>query len=689
MASSNSNIILIGDGVQYKYELPPMPGDEKLIEGYDLKRKDQIWRRPEIIRNVDKMPEKKKIEYVSGLRDKWANGHWMFIDGEPVWITGMHWDFMVLNKFDFGYPVYLEQQRFDFYFRDLVRKDTDCYGKAILKCRRGGVSSEEISEGIYTLLEDENSHVGLQSNENKKCLQTLMYPLIQTYLSRPKYMREEFYSPNSKKPRNGLELISNRIDVYSDDEEDFLGGTVRPYPTTTAAMDGTKKRLIIMDEAFKWITASIEETLDINKKCVVEYGIKGKVDILSTMGDSDDYLNAVKEGCKIIRDSNPDVRDKNGRTTSGLYEWFISAIHSADIPEEHRDPAYTKFGKINKDKAEAYVNAEVNKYAKDSKQRVFAMRRLPLKKAHGLMAASASNYFSKIKIDLRLQELSALPRDEKPYIYGRLEYDEEGKYVKRGGVYFEPDEEGHWLVSVQPYFSADKKVDTRNRYKRSYNGVYFLPRNVEGCIGYDPTRYKKEDTSSRSLSKAAIVVAQKYDYFSSGNANRYCALYVHRSDDPEDDHRECVKASKFWGFPVMHERVIESVKKVFEQENCLPLLLKNQKDDLYGMWIDSAGKVVKNAIDWMVTKFSNPKTDDEVDQLMAIPFEEILIDMDNFDIANTTKFDVFMAMVELEHGLKQIEYTNVSDVSNTEMNNMANELYPQRNKTKIYATTPR
>jgi hypothetical protein len=405
--AKNSNIILIGDGVSYEYELPPMPRDEKEIEGYNLKRSEQVWRRPKVIFNTNQLKEKEKIEYEEKMRIKWAEGHWMFIDGEPVWITGMHWDFLVMNKFDFGYPNYLDNQRFDFYFRDLVRKDTRSYGKAILKCRRCGMTAQEMSEAIYTLIEDDNCNIGLQSNESQKCKQTLMHPLIDTYLARPKWMREEYYSPNSKRPRNSLELISNRIDLLDDDNEEDrpLGGKVNPYPTVAAAMDGTKKRFIIMDEGFKWKEASIEDTLGVNKKCVVEYGIKGKVDVLSTMGDSDDVVNAVKEGCKLIRDSNPDVRDPNGRTTSGLYEWFVSAIHSADIPEEHRDPAYTKFGKINKDSAEAYVNAEVNKHPKDSKKRVFEMRRMPLKKSHGMMTASNANYFGKIRIDLRLQEL--------------------------------------------------------------------------------------------------------------------------------------------------------------------------------------------------------------------------------------------------------------------------------------------
>lgn len=670
---NKDNIILIGDGDLYEYELPKMPSDEKLIDGYNLKRQDQIWRRP-AIKDVRRMTERERIEYISGVRDKWRNGHWMFIDGEAVWITGMHWDFLVINKFDFGYADYLEQQRFDFYFRDLVRKDTNCYGKAILKCRRCGMTAEEIEEAIYTLLEDENCNIGLQSNEYKKCLTTLMHPLVDTYLSRPKWMREEFYSPNGKKPRNSLELISNKVDVLNEPNPDDvpLGGKALPYPTTPAAQDGTKKRLIIQDESFKWTTADPEETLDINKKCVVEYGIKGKVDVLSTMGDSDDYLNAVKKGCKIILDSNPKVRDGNGRTTSGLYEWFVGAIHSADIPQEHRDPAYTRFGKINRDKAEAYIWSEVNKYDKNSKQYVFALRRLPIEKKHGLMAATDKVYFPIIRMEDRINELKAMPRDKKPYVRGNLEED------KRGNIYFVEDIEGVWLVAVHPYFSADKGIDTRNRY-RFEGEVYFPAINPEGCIGYDPIRYKTDNTTSDSLSQACAIVYKKFDYFNSEVDNAYCAFMLYRPDNPRDAHREVIKACKYWGYPCMAERQVETTEEEFDSANMLPFLLKNPKDKKWGIWTDSQGKVVENGLQNLITHFAVPVNEGDKDMVANYPFEEGLIDYKNFDMQVTTKSHATMATIMLHEGLKQIVYTNATDTTLNNMIKKMMELNPVRN----------
>lgn len=664
-------IITLMDGL-YSYTLPDPPRDERLILNYDLPKNEQIWRREEF-KDVKRMSVADKVRYIDRMDDYFWNGRWMFINGELVWITGPHWDFLQVNKWDFGWAKYLKQQRFDFYYHDLVKKDPNSYGEAVLKCRRCGFTTEELELAIYCLLEDENNHVAFQSSEHTKCIRTLLYPMIQAYLSRPSWMRARFYAPNGKKPRNSLELISNRIDVLNEAPDDYLGGTALAYPTVASAIDGYKKALIIMDELFKWLGVSGLETLDINKKCVVEYGIKGKVNALSTMGDNDDVVEAVKDGCQIVYGSNPRVRDQNGRTTTGLYEWFVSAIHSADIPEEYRDPAYTKFGDVNKDKAEAYVRGEVNKHPVNSKQRVFEMRRLPLEKKHGLMSAAGKTYFPELRMQDRLDKLNELPRDRKPYIIGNLtEPDIKGK------VYFEPDESGIWKIAVQPYFSAEKNIDTRNRFRMS--GELFLkPVNPEYVIGYDPIRFKKKNTSSNHLSQACLVVWKKFNYFGAEDefgepiVNEYCALMLHRPEDPKDAHFEAVKACRFYGAPINVERNVADTDDVFIDNGMEDFLLKD-KHGIYGIYTND--KNAANGALRLAGHFASPKTPEDKDQVEKYPFEEGLIDFINFDLANREKFHTTMATIMCHYGADQVIETIQSDNSVRRMLKAAQQIVP-------------
>ena len=649
---AKGNIISLMDGL-YTYQLPPEPRDEKLILNFDKRKEDQVWRRPEI-KDVKRMSARERVEYIEMWDDRWLNGMWVFINGEPVYLTGMNVDFLVFNKWEFGYAQYLKQQRFDFYFRDMVRKDTNCYGAAILKCRRCGFTTEELEEAIYTFMENENASVSLQSNELKKCTRTLLLPIIDAYVSRPKWMRARFYAPNGKKPRGALELTSNKFDDNAEVQDFFLGGTILPYPTVAAAVDGTKKRLVIMDEAYKWKDASPIETLDINKKCVVEYGIKGKVHVLSTMGDSDDVVQAVKEGCKIIYDSNPNVRDANGRTTSGLYEWFVSAIHSADVPEEYRDSAYTKYGDINKDKAEAYIRGEVNKHPANSKQRVFEMRRLPLEKKHGLMAATDKTYFPIIRMQDRLDYLNTLPSDKKPYNRGILTPPD-----SKGRVYFELSETGNWLISVHPYFSAERNIDTKNRF-RIIGKKYHPPVNPEGCIGYDTIKFKTKNTTSNNLSQACLVVKKKFDYFGSGIFNEYCGIMLDRPENPKDAHLEAVKACLYWGYPINIERNAGDAEDVFEDNNAETFLLKD-KNGIYGVYTNQ--KTTESGVQRLATEFAAPKEDEDKDQVDCYPFEVGLIDFMNFDMGDTESSHVTMATIMCNMGSDQIVQTNATDNS--------------------------
>lgn len=651
----------------YKYELPEMPTDEKEIYGYDRYSKDQVWRIPQRLNINRTTAEIKKIEYINEERRRWREGFWFFNKGIPTYITGMHYDHLVNMYFEFGHALYFDSQRLDFYFRDLVRKDPNCYGALWLKPRRYGMTAEEITQGIYTSMEDFNRRVGQMSNESRKAVDTLFRPTVDSLIKRPMFMRPRFYTPSGKKPRTELEYISGVVDldVEFEEQDEYLGGGIKPYTTTPAAMDGKKEHYITMDEVWKWMVASPKETLDINKKCVEDFGICGKISMLSTMGDSDDYASAIKEGIDLWHNSNPEVRDDNGRTNSGLYRYFVSAIHSKVLPHEFTD----KHGFVDEDRATTYIMNDRKKLDKNSKNYVFELRRMPLNPSEALSSAATQTLFSRLRIQARLGELNALTLSKKPYVRGNLKESAEGL------VYFEPDALGIWKMAIQPFFDGERGVDTRNRFKK-FGDEILPPINPEGCIGYDPVRYA--DTTSDSISKAAIIVRKKFDYYGGGNQNRYQALCHYRPEDPEDAHYEAYKASKFFGYQVMHERQVESVERRFRELHALSMLMKNEKDGKYGIWTDNNRKVVKNGVDMVQAYWKMPQMPEEEDFLALTPFEELLLDADDFDILKTTKSDVMMSNIMLEYGSRQVKETNLVE-NNMNVNKMMSPLFPKRN----------
>lgn len=686
-------IITLQDGL-YSYETPALP-KESDIWYFDVPKKNQYWKTPHNknfkwldnkgeIKNVRHMNERERIEYIEYWRNIWENGLWIMVNGEPTFLTGMHVEHLVFNKFKSGYFYYLAEQRLRFYFRDLTNKAVECDGRAWAKGRRVGITTEEITEAIRCIISDYSNNVAFQSDTHPKAKSTLLSKAIEAYIKRPKWMREDFYSSNGKVPRALLELTDANL---SGDEDNYpLGGIMRAFPTTTKACDGEEFMLDVMDEFSKWTDISPYETFEVNKKTIVNPGKRGKLDALSTTGDSKEAVKSVKDWHKLLADSNPRVRNKNGQTNSGLWYWFVSYIHSLELLE--KVPAIKDvYGNINREMAEEYIWNDVNKYQKDSKEYIFSLYKQPMEMRHVMLTPTTQGYFSKIRITNRLDELRGLPNDMKPYVIGAFEYDQKGR------VYFESNVEraikcsientkytpGYWKLALHPFFSYERAIDTRNRYRKSLEGVCHPPINPEFGIGYDPIRYKKEDTSSSNLSEAAIIVYKKFDYFNSGEINQYAALYLHRPDDPRDANKECIKAAKYFGAPVAHERVMESVKEDFITAGCLPFLQQNPKDGLYGWWVDSQGKLVKNAIDWMVTRFSPPKSYDEEDQIASMPFEDVLTDLDGIDLSRTTDFDTFMAMVELEHGLSLITFTNMTEKNELSQMDVFNEIFAPRN----------
>mgnify|MGYP007128600285 CR=1 FL=1 len=545
-----------------------------------------------------------------------------------------------------------------------------CDGRCWIKPRRAGLTTEQITEAIRAILRDFGNNVIYQSDTQYKAISTLMKPTIDTYSRRVSWMREDYYSPASKKPVKSLELKSSVVELEGDY---FLGGMIEALPTVASAADGKDAVLFVQDEFSKYESSSPYEMFEINKRAVNPDKVL-KMDCLSTTGDSKDAAKATMDWHKLIANSNPNIRNSNGKTNSGLYKFFVKGIHSLlllkEIPE-----VLDNYGHINEDMAENWIWNEHKKYPQGTREYIFSLYKLPLKEEHAMLSMAASNLFSKIRISARLTDLESLTPDEKPYVRGKLVSN------AQGAVHFEPDPAGLWLWAVMPYFSVEKNIDLRNRFKKSYQGVYFPYKNPMGVIGYDPVNYPKATIKSSNFSQAALFIRQKFDYYNTGYNDEIMALYLGRPDDPHEVNHEAMKACRFTGFPCMHERSVAHVYEDFRDYNMLPFLMEGE-DGHHG--ITTNPKIIRDGVAMLQARYSLPQ-DGEKDQIETYPFEDGLRSLDAFDPANTQHFDPTMAEIMCEHGLKLLTYTNSWDNAPNEQHvQLLSELYPLRNKQNNY-----
>lgn len=657
----------------YTYQLPPMPPEREIwFVGSD--KKSQYWKaalpvgfkwlNPDYsFKDVKKMSQRDKIAYIDYWRNVWVNGLWIMNKGEPTYLTGAHVEHILFNEFNGMKLRYLSSQRLRFYFRELTNNDPLCDGRCWMKPRRAGITLEQITEAIRAVLSGFGNNVVYQSDTQAKAHSTLMKPTIDTYIRRPYWLREVFYTSNGKKPIKSLQLTTATIQ-----EDNFaLGGIIEALPTVASAADGKYAVLFVQDEFSKNETSDPYELFEVNKRAVHPEK-QTKSDCLSTTGDTKDAQKATLAWHKLIANSNPLIRNKNGKTNSGLYKYFVDATDSMLLVKEIPD-ILDIYGDIDRARAEEWIWNEHNKYAPGSKEYIFSLYKLPLDEKHVLLSPTAnSGYFNKIRISARLDALRALSFDQKPYVRGNLEEDSDGK------VFFISDAErqsivgknftiepGKWLVAVLPYSDYDRNINLSNPLKREQNGIWLRPAQIEYAMGYDPIDYPKNLTTSNNLSRAAITVHKKFDYWGSGIEDEKVALYVGRPDSPHDANKEAMKACRLWGALCGHERSVSHVYEDFETAGMLSLLVQDDKG-IYG-FSHASMMVKKDGLSMLQSRYRNPQSPEEKDQIDGHPFEDSLVDLDGGDINDTTVWDIFMSEIYLEHTLKQMIFTNVSDTT--------------------------
>lgn len=664
-------------GNNVTYTTPPIP-DEKLILYSDLPKKDQYWRTTADKKNqlymppdkdIKRWPPREQSEFIDLWRKRWDEGMWFMNNGIPTYINGIMVDHLVFNKFNGRHLSYIKSQRDDFYFRELVLKNDDWQGMMWVKPRRYGMTEQEITTGIRVLITGMFHHVAIQSDTQEKANTTILSRLIDTYIGRPKFMREDFYKSNGKTPIKNLKLKS--VVTKDDDTDDWLGGIVSSYPTNEKALDGKEFMYCIMDEMSK-ISAGISpmQMLTINLKTVKNFGRIGKVSCLSTTGDSDNVIESVKDWVKLAGSSV--LLNGQTKTNSGLVKRFVSAIYSLWLDADFLPD---KYGEVDVEKNTNEVLRLHNLHSKGTKEYYYEQRRLPLIEDHALISASEQAYFRRVALIARRKELEGMMESERPYVRGNLVEKADGVVIK---VYFEADPEGHWLVAIHPFKDSTRNIDASNRFRYTQDGVYFPPVNPEYLVGYDSIRYDRNVTSGGHLSRASIKVWKVWDYFNAPDSRHFiqeapAALYVHRPDTAEEGHKEFIKAMKYWAAIGSAERQVESMAKEVDKAGMTPFLTRDE-NGIPGIWTTTA--VINDGVSSVVSRFAAPKEPGQKDQIATCPFIDELIDLENFDRASTTKYDIFMSDIFVERGLPHVPYTNQRELHTARMHEFLDEWNP-------------
>ena len=654
-----------GLDIYLPYLNPIGRGKEKVYETAEEKTK-QVWKRMPMP-DITPLNASQYTKYIDKEYKRRRDGVWFTNNGKLEYITGAHWLFLqhLRTEADGGYFFFSKMQQKLFWFMEAVWVDDRCYGLILEKIRRGGFSHCFLAFMLCKTLMYKDKLSGMTSKTEGDA-QMLFEKLTKMFASLPFYFKPV---TRVERPKKALEFMapSSRLTKEKKTQQkdsDYLNTTINYEATKADSYDGTALFIYIADEFSKW-TKSMGNTLthyDMVRKCVTKgKRITGKIFILSTIenvtglsADDPDAL-AGDRFKDLFYDSDPNERDANGRTTSGLYKLFIPADeHYEGFIDKYgymvvRDPFASSTGVRGIDGQmirigfDTFYRREIDALGGNLKKIMEHRRKTPRTEADGFAIAEGVCAFNQANIARQMVYNESLY--PVPYRTGNFQWVGE---QDSGKVEWVDNPEGRFKVSWLP--SNPCHVMRRNGY--------WIPLNANvGAFGVDP--YRVSRTVDNKGSKGAIHGFSIQNTIGAPQHNFFLE-YVNRPKSKEVFFDDCIMALVYYGMPVLIENNVNNLLDELYRRNYSKFSLKRPdkaKDKLsdderkYG-GIPSSSENVIQMMSAALENFIEYHVGDG-----AMCFNRTLQDWLVFDDRNRTKRDASisssLALLAVQHLIRQ------------------------------------
>ena len=551
--------------------LPKKPARSEILF-HDQPKSLQMWRRipmPEElqrIKSMDEWLEKPKefrnrfSPYIEREFDRRRNGVWFYNNGVPTYITGRHYMFLQWSKIDIGYPSYLSFQREIFLHLAACEVDTNCIGQLYTKCRRSGYTNI-----CTSIIDDEATQVkdkliGIQSKTGKDAQENIfMKKVVAIFKSYPFFFKPIQDGTTNPRMELAFREPSKRITKTNKTSRtgDALNTVVNWKNTTNNAYDGEKLHMLYLDEAGKWEKPNdITDAWRIQRTCfIVGRKIVGKAMVGSTVNPMD---KGGEEYKKLWQNSNPDERNANGRTTSGLYRIFIPAYEALEgffdkygnpIVDDPEEPVEGIDGEMVTIGAKTFLKNEREALKHDAAAMNEVIRQFPFTEDEAFRDSIEGSIFNIGKIYDQISyndELYPNPVVRGNFLWKNGEKDTE--------VVWRPSDNGRFRVTWLP------PSELRNQ-KKIERGKLVPPNALVGCGGVDS--YDLDATVDGRGSKGALHMYNKFNM--EYPSNMFVLEYASRPPMAKIFYEDVLMAAFFYGYPLLIENNKYGIARYFEQ----------------------------------------------------------------------------------------------------------------------------
>ena len=548
--------------------LPAQPPKEQ-IAGYGKPNGMQLWQRtamPQELSRIKSMDEwsetprefrEKFRPYIEEEFRRRREGFWFYNDGVPTYITGRHYMMLQWTRMDIGYPDYLEFQRKIFVHLAACEADPRCIGQMYTKCRRSGYTNVCSAVLLDEATQVKDKLLGIQSKTGKDAQENIFmkkvvqmfrhYPFffkpIQDGTTNPR-MELAFREPSKRITKNNKTATSGEA----------LNTVINWKNTTNNAYDGEKLHLLYLDEAGKWEKPTdIRDAWRIQRTClIVGRKIVGKAMVGSTVNPMD---KGGKEYKELWKDSNPNERNANGRTRSGLYRLFIPSFeslegffdkHGRPIVDDPSSPIDGLDGEPVDKGAKSFLKNERDSLKNDPSELNEVTRQFPFTEDEAFRDSIDGSLFNVGKIYQQVEYNDELFPN--PVVKGNFIWKDKDKEVV-----FSPDVNGRFRVAWMP------PMEQRNVIRMD-QGKRVAPHADRGCGGVDS--YDLDSTVDGRGSKGALHLYNKFHI--ENPSNMFVVEYASRPDLAKIFYEDVLMASFFYGYPLLVENNKYGIVRYFE-----------------------------------------------------------------------------------------------------------------------------
>ena len=548
--------------------LPKKPKRSEILF-HEKPKAMQMWQRiamPQELQRIRSMDEwlekpaefrKKFRSYIEQEFQRRRDGVWFYNNGVPTYITGRHYMFLQWSKIDIGYPSYLAFQKDIFIHMAACEADPRCFGQLYTKCRRSGYTNI-----CSAVLVDEASQVkekllGIQSKTGKDAQENIfMKKVVAVFRSYPFFFKPIQDGTTNPRMELAFREPSKRITKNNKTSQrgDALNTVINWKNTTNNAYDGEKLHMLYLDEAGKWEKPTdIREAWRIERTClIVGKRVVGKAIVGSTVNP----MNKGGEEYKgLWYDSDPNERNSNGRTRSGLYRIFIPAYDALEgffdkygnsVVEDPEESIDGIDGDSIETGSKTYLKNERSSFKDNPSELNEVTRQFPFTEDEAFRDSIEGSLFNIGKIYQQIEHNEDLYPS--PVVTGNFTWRDKDREVV-----FSPTPNGRFRVAWMP-------DPSERNVMREERGKKVPPFPNYGCGGVDS--YDLDATVDGRGSKGALHMYNKFSM--NRPSNMFVVEYASRPDLASIFYEDVLMCAFFYGYPLLIENNKYGIARHFE-----------------------------------------------------------------------------------------------------------------------------